>query len=706
MVPDSTSDSNLVRLAGYHAYLEHDKNELFRINETRYRVRNIHFEPRTGLDALTVENLETNEFIIVYVGTNAEQIQDLITDAYLLSDKPVPQLVAAQRYYERMDAKYGVNTVTGNSLGGALANSVAVKYPDVRSVTYNPALLPAHMIDEGKDYDNITNYIGEFDILTGTIFSLGLGNRIPGKKHEIYNGIPGGAVNENGEAVRLGTIGSNHTGFLRVGGDQHYTIRTEGQPGHGQIQIAADEHIVPSIWSDLPVYESKSYQIAITPENLNALALGLEGKVLERLNTVHNYLNKTKEIIDDEAAKRHIRIRKMQTAFEGIVVEEIGDSIFEDITWMGEKLKANISYFRKLLDVIETQNQSLTSILGTVPSLLTDFIYIPKSSLNRVDVSTLIQKAREELDTFEHGIDVLTNYFRRMIEKVIPSLLNAGIKVGASKLYDTVVEEMKAHFEIVIDNNQKLMNQIETYKKNVKHTANHFEETDQKLADNIAGQKHNLSKTTRGHQLDSTHLIPSPYLNSTFNLKKIQLESSFLSLNTNVKRWIIPIVEDLHNLILAFEKTLESISIAVKLAPRLFFRSSIPTRLVAAFTDFDDKVINKVDAIMVPLDILESRIEGVRLGLYRLKNNMPVILKRFRPYIEHAIFNNDRFGDVYLYNRSAIALLKETDLLFDDMNHQLAKEKAKAILELLKNGKMIDKNNSILQEQIQRGTFY
>src|SRR5690606_23108930 len=153
---------------------------------------------------------------------------------------------------------------------------------------------------------------------------------------------------------------------------------------------------------------------------------GLEGKVLERLNTVHNYLNKTKEIIDDEAAKRHIRIRKMQTAFEGIVVEEIGDSIFEDITWMGEKLKSNISYFRKLLDVIETQNQALTSSVGTVPSLLTDFIYIPKSSLNRVDVSTLIQKAREEQDTFEHGIDILTNYFRRMIEKVIPSLLNAG----------------------------------------------------------------------------------------------------------------------------------------------------------------------------------------------------------------------------------------------------------------------------------------
>nr|WP_179123854.1 hypothetical protein [Paraliobacillus ryukyuensis] len=36
-----------------------------------------------------------------------------------------------------------MDNVTGNSLGGALANAVAVENPQVRSVTYNPALLPA-----------------------------------------------------------------------------------------------------------------------------------------------------------------------------------------------------------------------------------------------------------------------------------------------------------------------------------------------------------------------------------------------------------------------------------------------------------------------------------------------------------------------------------------------------------------------------------
>ena len=98
MIVVSTPDSQLVKLAGYHAYVEHKFNVPIEINNNKFEIKDIHYDPHTGLDALTVENLETNEFIIVYVGINADQIQDLITDAYLLSDKPVPQLVAAQKY--------------------------------------------------------------------------------------------------------------------------------------------------------------------------------------------------------------------------------------------------------------------------------------------------------------------------------------------------------------------------------------------------------------------------------------------------------------------------------------------------------------------------------------------------------------------------------------------------------------------------------
>nr|WP_208587228.1 hypothetical protein [Gracilibacillus suaedae] len=203
----NNSDTDLVELAGYHAYLGYDVDEIIRIDGNRYEVKNVYYDQHTGLDALTVQNIKTNYTIIVYVGTDKDQLEDLLTDAYLLSSTAVPQLTAADDYYTDMDGQYGIDSVTGNSLGGALANSIAVEYPNVRSVTYNPALLPGHLVDADKDYDNIMNYIGQYDVLNMTLDSLGLGDRVPGKKHEIYNGIPGTAES------KFGTIGSNHIGI-------------------------------------------------------------------------------------------------------------------------------------------------------------------------------------------------------------------------------------------------------------------------------------------------------------------------------------------------------------------------------------------------------------------------------------------------------------------------------------------------------------
>ncbi|WP_058306318.1 hypothetical protein [Gracilibacillus massiliensis] len=79
-----------------------------------------------------------------------------------------------------------------------------------------------------------------------------------------------------------------------------------------------------------------------------------------------------------------------------------------------------------------------------------------------------------------------------------------------------------------------------------------------------------------------------------------------------------------------------------------------------------------------------------------------MILDRFRPYIEHAFFDNYRYREVYLYNHAALALLKATDILFDDINTQLAK----AIDELLLSGEDIDKNNKRLTELLELGTLY
>ncbi|WP_018934393.1 hypothetical protein [Gracilibacillus lacisalsi] len=106
-----TQDSDLVQLAGYHAYIESREEDQLEVNGTVYKVININYGHSTGLDAITVQNLSTQEFTIVYVGTDKDQLEDLLTDAYLLGSTDVPQLTAAKKYYEDMDKQYGIDSL-------------------------------------------------------------------------------------------------------------------------------------------------------------------------------------------------------------------------------------------------------------------------------------------------------------------------------------------------------------------------------------------------------------------------------------------------------------------------------------------------------------------------------------------------------------------------------------------------------------------
>ncbi|MCY8347777.1 alpha/beta hydrolase [Bacillus haynesii] len=95
-------------------------------------------------------------------------MQDILTDAQMAGSITPKQVEAARDYYDQMKAKYGdkLNSVCGNSLGGGLANAVAVEHPDVKAVTINPSILPEGEVDRDQDYPNITNYFSKYDPLT------------------------------------------------------------------------------------------------------------------------------------------------------------------------------------------------------------------------------------------------------------------------------------------------------------------------------------------------------------------------------------------------------------------------------------------------------------------------------------------------------------------------------------------------------------
>ncbi|MBA4538262.1 hypothetical protein H1Z61_14240, partial [Bacillus aquiflavi] len=104
----STDDKDLVELAGYHAYRSHDKDDTLVVNGKKFRVVDTNYNHPTGLDALTVKNVKTGEYTVVYVGTDIHAEngkQDLITDIQLLSDLTPEQIKEARKYFNEMDEK-------------------------------------------------------------------------------------------------------------------------------------------------------------------------------------------------------------------------------------------------------------------------------------------------------------------------------------------------------------------------------------------------------------------------------------------------------------------------------------------------------------------------------------------------------------------------------------------------------------------------
>ena len=119
----TNNDKDLVELAGLHAYTYPLFESVLQVNDTDYTVIDTHYEDPTGLDSMTVVNMETEEISIIYVGTDASGKygkQDILTDAQLLSDLTPAQLAAARNYYTKMNQKFnqvgGVTSIAGNSL--------------------------------------------------------------------------------------------------------------------------------------------------------------------------------------------------------------------------------------------------------------------------------------------------------------------------------------------------------------------------------------------------------------------------------------------------------------------------------------------------------------------------------------------------------------------------------------------------------------
>lgn len=430
-----TNHKDLVELAGLQSYKikESDRFHFIKVNNKQYQIVNIigPKENKTGLNAMTVQNVDTSEYTVVFQGTQVKGkygMRDMVTDIQLLGSAEPQQVKAARAYFDRMNEKYGVHSVCGNSLGGALANAVAVHHKNVRSVT---------------------NYFTKYDGLTRGELGINLGDRFPGRIYQINSGVP----------YFSRAFASNHVGYNGEG-PQYIEIGKKGEPGYGKIDIAADEHIVTSIWTGEPLYGGGSGQIKINKSSLDTLADALGSQVLGRLNHASDYIWNANEIVASEKAQRARRLAKLEKQFENVLEDGFGNSsLFKGIATGGYMIQSVLDHLEQRLLALDVCIRSIESIIFSPPAKIAKFV-----SAKNLGLSGLIEQALRYVHDLRRHFDQLGKNMSKIAKHEIPRLL-ANEATGA---LDAVADAFYKHEVMVGKNNQKLHHQIEAYRQQVR----------------------------------------------------------------------------------------------------------------------------------------------------------------------------------------------------------------------------------------------
>ncbi|KMK94809.1 hypothetical protein ABER02_07095 [Rossellomorea marisflavi] len=694
-ISNKTSDKDLVELAGNHSYKDPKRNDKLDVNGTYYKVLDTRYEHSTGLDAMTVQNLKNGEISIIYQGTQTNKkngMMDIITDAQLLSDINVKQLEAADNYYVEMKEKFkslgGVTSVAGNSLGGPLASGVVVNHPEdeenLRCVTLDPALLPDGMMDPNKDYKNIVNYYGDSDVLTKALIALDLDKRIPGERRDITFGFP--FADES-----LKNLGPFHTGFYK----DNETFVVAGE----NINVAADDHIITSIWTGEPLYGGNKARIDITPEALTMLSQALIGSdettVFGKYDSIKSYMNKSESLVEDESERFTARLDELQDKLEEIIESHFSHPLFKGVTTLAAPILFEIDIWIGLLNKAESITNSINSLLDSPPVEILE--HLVKVDFN---VANIFEEPKDQLHQFKENVIDMLNGFKQMSEELVPTLLSGGKNV----IEDVFVDDLHAHYEIVNQNIERVQNHIRKFNSETNQVKNEMENRDKSVAASIQnkGSFNSPLQTTAGIAYvppeESNHILAG------MKLGDIVLEGSIGAVTAFGYAILNKPLSGLIVIIGALEVALEGAIHQIRMKAKIS-SVDLPLDFFGLFSKLTKEVDNAVQSAIDPLEEIQGTLGGVRDGLTRVLFNFPTIINEFKPFLKNAILDIVKLDNINILNGVSSALHGELEQLFDDIIYQLSDHKGNSIDALHETAQKVKADFETVREQIDRITF-
>ena len=238
-------------------------------------------DPVTGTSGVAFKDETSGKTIIAYTGTNpdSDMVNDAImTDGFSIAFGTGHHYGSAYQFYEKVLKDNGLNPndviLTGHSLGGNVAQRVALKYNAPKTIVYNaaPLYIPSLAVPFTSNIFEIKRDIAQF---TGNI------TRITTKKDPLNNisDLVGGVY--VGKEYVIPHSGGHMMGDLRaVAGDIKYTIAMDDikrntDQGLKSVQIKKDLFKVNDIGTASPNGLSEAELIALDSEQALVVASGL-----------------------------------------------------------------------------------------------------------------------------------------------------------------------------------------------------------------------------------------------------------------------------------------------------------------------------------------------------------------------------------------------------------------------------------------------
>ena len=647
-------DLELLEIAGYVAYDELEVNMPIMVNEIEFKVVDTAYDNyASGMQAATLQNVETGEYVIAYQGTDPSDWKDIVTDVSLAGFRIHPQLKDAQDYYKTMNERYGIQYVCGNSLGGALANHVAVLNKDIQSVTYNPAIIPGNT---GEEANNIRNYLGKHDPLTIAQLGAGYYERIPGQHIVTDNNIPA-----------LQFLVANHVGYVEDG-----EIRLEGRGTPIKVDLIFG--LPFSVFTNDFLsydYQGSGQKITIDESALRALCNGIE-KIQNNMVYAQTYLDEAKGIVDAEGSQFYSRLEQLQSTC-GEIFNSYELGFFSDTFSLNDLKDSLAGYKKKINDIRE---------IGRVVAMFHFSVALALPYLK--DMVIILDRINDLLDILERGYYSIRNNAIPVLFKDTHMLFDDGLPM-----------KLNHHFTIILSNRDKLMNRLETYKTQVSKVWSLMEE-----GDSMTVQAKNISVDSIPI-MDDTLLEENEQFENIMQEKKIQLEENYKQFKVFAHNELDGLLADLHRNISEFYNKVIDVSPFIPAVECVTGLISIPLSddhdisQLYQLCKFWSKEKNKI----IPA------IQGLVAITYNAQSRLDEILEALKPYIKNAIFSNHGYNDVMIYSLSAYNIYESASVTFEDINYQLSENESQAICKLSDNAGILKRDLLVLMRQIEKGTL-